>query len=124
MVITIYFVGILIVPLCRDLTYDYGEERRQAELICKSIQADPGKPTVYSLAHRGCVDVDIYKITEQVAQDRIIALITVMKERGELDRAVHLRFYERENLIKTPKNEKGISGEHRGPEVLLRRCDL
>jgi hypothetical protein len=116
--------GYCYVELRRNLSYDWGEEERQGVLMCARIRGGGLTPPAHWSPGRGVVTVSVYEVTDPAAQDRIIELVAGMKTRGEVDRRVRLRFYEKEIWIETPKDAKGSWTGYRGPEKLLRESDL
>jgi hypothetical protein len=116
--------GCVYVEVYRSLSYDWSEEERQGVLICARIKDGGSTPPAHWSPGRGVVTVSVYEVTDTAAQDRIIELVAGMKARGEVDRRVRLRFYDKEIWVETPKDAKGFWTGHRGPEKLLRDSDL
>jgi hypothetical protein len=128
-VVVILLAGAAVAGYCyveayRSLSYDWSEEERQGVLICARIKAGGPTPPAHWSPGRGVVTVSVYEVTDPAAQDRIIELVAGMKARGEVDRRVRLRFYEKEIWIESPKDAKGFWTGHRGPEKLLRESEL
>lgn len=74
----------------------------------------PGRPKMYMNPGKRRVELRVYGLVDTAAQQRIIGRLN-----GPLERAVLLRFYEREVLIAGPDGAR-----HRGQENLLREIEL
>jgi hypothetical protein len=105
------------------LRYDDSEERRQGTVIFNKLKAKKNAK-MYWMPVKGRVTILICEVTASEAQQEIADLVREMKAHGEITCAVHIQFYERENWIEWPKNDRGISGGERGPEKLIRSMEL
>jgi hypothetical protein len=116
--------AVWMIEIVRNVLYDDREEKRQGRMIVDEIKTRDGSITAYWTPGRGRVTISVYAVTAEDKQDQVVEWVKALKIKGEIDRVITVNFYERENWIETPQNERGSGGGHRGPEKLIRTVQL
>jgi hypothetical protein len=114
----------LVVALARNVFYNDREEKRQGWVIVDEIKTRDNSITAYWSPGRGSVTISVYSVTAEDKQDQLLEWINALKAKGDIDRAITVNFYERENWIEKPPNELGVRSGYRGSENLIRTVEL
>lgn len=107
-----------------DLCYDHSEEKRQGRRIVDEIKTCEAGIVAYWSPGRKAVGISVYGVTDQDRQEQVVEWVRALKATGEVNYLIEVNFYERENWIETPKNERGAWSGWRGAEKLLRSVKL
>jgi hypothetical protein len=97
---------------------------RQGKMIVDDIKAHDKTINAWCRNSGGAAEIRVYAVTDANQQNAIIRWIENFKARGQVNRPVKLRFYERENMIYMPGNRPGSWGWRRGPEKIVRTVTL
>jgi len=97
---------------------------RQGKMIVDDIKAHDKTINAWCRNSGGAAEIRVYAVIDANQQNAIIRWIEDFKARGQVNRPVKLRFYERENMIYMPGNRPGSWGWRRGPEKIVRTVTL